>query len=331
MGRVYLDFDGKQWNRVEKSEFWMDSALLNKLDNIKMIQSKKWDGVIIVDGPERSGKSVLGMLCGWYLSNKKITITNFALGLSDVAQKIATIPDESVLILDEGSTIFSSKKTNSKLQKNLMEILDVVGQKRLIFIIILPCFFDLNKTIAVRRSKFLLHVYPDEDYNRGKYAFWGEKSKSKLYHFGKKNFDSYAFPHAEFLGEYPDFHPPFYEDYLVKIKQETLKKVLGNAIDVPKINYKLHNFQINFAGRIKELIPDIHVKTVAQIMDTTEKSVYEWIRAYKLWKEEQKAKEIIKITEDVSENNQMTTQDLKPFCKKGILDVEAKDLNTIGY
>jgi len=229
MSRVYLDLKNGKWNEVAKSDFWIDKYLLNKLKAVKKIQSKNWDSVILIDGMERSGKSVLGMLCGWYLSHGLMNENNFARGLEDCAKKIAELPDRSVLFVDEGSTIFGSKDTMGKQQKILMKILDVVGQKNLIFIICLPCVFDLNKTIAVRRSKFLLHVYPDIEYNRGKYAYWGENTKKKLYRIGKKDFDSYEYPRAEFVGQYFDFHPPFYEKYLKEVKMESLRQVLAHA------------------------------------------------------------------------------------------------------
>lgn len=293
MSRVYLDYDGKKWNEVEKSDFWIDKALLQKLDNLKKIQAKQWDGVFIVDGPERSGKSVLGMLCGWYLSDCKLTINNFALGLHDAASKIATLPEGSVLIMDEGSTIFSSRKSSDRMQKNLIEILDVVGQKNLFFIIILPCFFDLNKTIAARRSKFLLHVYPDDEYNRGRYAFWGEKVKSKLYIFGKKNFDSYGFPRAEFLGQYFEFHAPFYEEYLTKVKGETLKKVLANAITSKSTSRDMHAREVELAVKLQDKIEGISAKKIAEVFGVSEKTAYNWTEIYRIHKKEKEAKNYV--------------------------------------
>ena len=192
MVRVYLKFNGKKWEEVEKSNFWIDRFLLNDLIHLKTIQKDDWDGVILIDGKERSGKSKLAMIMGWFLSNTTLSENNFASGLTDASKKIAKLPDRSVLIVDEGSIVFSSKDSTKSEQKKLIKILDVVGQKNLIFIICLPCFFDLNKTIAVRRSLFLLHVYPDKNYKRGQFARFGERKKSMLYKHGKKNYDSYA-------------------------------------------------------------------------------------------------------------------------------------------
>lgn len=230
MARVYLDLVNGQWKEKESGDFWIDRYLKNKLDNLKMIQQKNWDGVIIIDGKERSGKSILGMICGWYLSNGNLGIGNFARGLNDAAKKISELPDRSILIMDEGSTVFSSKDSTTSAQKKLVKLLDVVGQKNMIFIVCLPCYFDLNKTIAVRRSLFLCHVYPDKSYNRGQYAFWGEKSKKTLYKWGKQHFDSYAHPPAEFVGQYPDFEPHFLQEYLDKVKKESLQEVMDDAL-----------------------------------------------------------------------------------------------------
>lgn len=234
MTQIYLKLVKGEWEEVLKSRFWIDLYLLIRLKNLKKIQGKGWDGVIIIDGKERSGKSILGMICAWFLSNGKMGIDNFARGLDDAANKIAKLPDGSILIMDEGSLVFSSKDSMSKAQKKLLKIMDVVGQKNMIFIICLPCYFDLNKTIAVRRSLFLLHVYPDKKYNRGRYAGWGERRKKELYIHGKRNFDSYAYPKADFKGMFMDFEPPFYKDYLEIVKKESLQEVLKDAQQTTK-------------------------------------------------------------------------------------------------
>lgn len=231
MVQCFLKLTKKGWKEVKHSDFWIDRPLLRRLEALRYIQKKNWDGVIIIDGKERSGKSVLGMIMGWYLTEGKMGINNFARGLEDAARKIATLPDRSVLMMDEGSLIFSSKDSTGSPQKKLIKLMDVVGQKNMIFIICLPCFFDLNKTIAVRRSLFLCHVYPDAKYNRGDYVFWGESKKKVLYQHGKKHFDSYAFPRAEFVGNFFNFEPPFYKDYINIVKKESLDEVMKDALN----------------------------------------------------------------------------------------------------
>jgi len=274
MVRVHLELKDNQWNEVETSKFWLHEELLIKLRNLEKIQKKGWDGVIIVDGKERSGKSKLAMTMGWYFSKGALTEKNFASGLNDAAEKIAELPDSSVIIVDEGSLMFSSKDSSTAKQKLLIKLLDVVGQKNLIFIICLPCFFDLNKTIAVRRSLFLLHVYPDMEYNRGRFVFFGESTKAKLYKFGKKNFDSYAYPQADFQGDYLDFTPPFYEQYLEIIKKKSLDEALTAAKgskhkvsmeDLPK-EVEL-GMKVNYMKRILERKPEITAELLSEVFN----------------------------------------------------------------
>jgi len=281
MVRVYLELKGNEWREVEKSDFWIDKLLLKKLKGLKKIQDEKWDGVIIIDGKERSGKSVLGMLIGWYLSKGKIGIQNFARGLEDAANKIANLPDKSVLIVDEGSLVFSSKDSQSGAQKKLIKLMDVVGQKNMIFIICLPCFFDLNKTVAVRRSLFLCHVSPGDEYKRGTFVYWGEKDKKKLYIFGKKNYDSYTYPSPTFpVGTYMDFEPPFYKEYLEIVKKESLEEVMREAQGGSvKNENKIIELEEIFYGWIKENC-DFSYEKLINIKNQPASTIKDRVKAY---------------------------------------------------
>lgn len=334
MGRVYLEFDGMNWREVETSNFWIDRALLTKLDNIKKIQRKDWDGLILIDGKERSGKSVLGMICGWYLSDCKLGKINYARGLEDCARKIADIPDRSVVVLDEASIVFSTKHSLDKRVKLLLDILDVVGQKNLVFIFCNPSFFDLNKTIATRRSLFLLHVYPNAEYERGQYAFWGEKAKAKLFRYGKKNFDSYDYPRAEFVGEFFQFEPPFYQEYLIQIKKETLNRVLLNAIEsVSDKSIKLYNYKVEMAGRINKYFHPTTIQ-LAHILNITHQSVSDYLNAYEKSQTRQKAVEKAGIGGDDDEFQGIKPTIIKTFPKSRLNNYgrtpEEEDPNLIG-
>lgn len=203
----------------------LHNMLRQKLDNIKKITKRKWDAVFIIDGNERCGKSTLGMTAAWYLSNGRITINNFAAGMQDAAEKIEKLPDGSILFVDEGSLVFNSKDSMTREAKKLQKVLDVVGQKNMIFIIVLPCFFDLNKNIATRRSKFLLHVYTGSDMIRGRFSYFSPNKKRHLYSLGKKNFGSYSKPKSDWLGGFEDFKLPFDEEY-IELKRKSLNEAL---------------------------------------------------------------------------------------------------------
>lgn len=212
---------------IKEHTFYMDDFLRKRLDILKHIVHKKnWDGVILLDGLERVGKSTLGITIGYYLADGNFTVNNICVDNEDAVRKIESFPDKSVLLVDEGSLVFSSRDAMKKEQKKLMKILNVVGQKNMIFIVVLPCFFDLNKQIAIRRSKFLLHCYADNNLQRGRFAYFGEDAKKKLYSVGKKNFDSYQYPKRSIneLGRFTDFNP-LGQEYI-----DTKRKSLFSAL-----------------------------------------------------------------------------------------------------
>ncbi len=205
-------------------EVSLDGYLKQKLDNIKMILEKNWDALIIIDGKERVGKSTLGITMAHYIY-PSFDENNIAVDSEDAVRKLEALPEKSVLMLDEGSMIFNSKDAMSRVQKKIIKILNVIGQKNMVFIIVLPSFFDLNKWIATDRARFLIHCYNDANLVRGRFVYWGTKKLRRLYEQGKKNFGSYAHPEGDFFGRFVDFKPTWYDTYL-KIKQETLISAL---------------------------------------------------------------------------------------------------------
>lgn len=227
--RKWLECPTKEWKEWEEKNniitINLHNRLREKLDNIKKIIKRKWDAVFVIDGNERIGKSTLGMTVAWYLTNAKLTINNFAAGMDDAAKKIEQLPDHSLLFVDEGSLVFNSKDSMTRESKKLQKILDVVGQKNMVFIIVLPTFFDLNKNIATRRSKFLLHVYTSSDMVRGRFSYFSPNKKRHLYSLGKKNFGSYNKPKSDWLGNFDDLKLPFHDEY-IELKKKSLHEAL---------------------------------------------------------------------------------------------------------
>jgi hypothetical protein len=210
------------WDEVPggtEGHIYLDGFLKKKLDMINAIKKKKWDCVFIIDGKERAGKSTLGFLCATYL-DPNFSLNQVASDATDALGKLESLPDRSVMMIDEGSLMFSSKDAMKNEQKQLIKVLNVIGQKYMVLIIVMPCFFDVAKYIAVNRSRFLLHVYTSKRLERGRFVYWGEQKKSKLYIYGKKNYNSYAYPQSDFKGRFYEYDP-FGEEYL-QLKRKSL-------------------------------------------------------------------------------------------------------------
>jgi len=199
----------------------VDTFFRQKLDNVKTLLKKKWDCVFLIDGIEGCGKSTLSFICAWYIADGEITMRNICEGTEDAVEKLQNLPNGSVLIIDEGSLMFSSKEVMRKEQRRLEKILQVIRQKCMCLIIVSPSFFNLNKYISVERSRFLLHVYTDPNLNRGRFCYFSQKKKRRLYSAGKKNFNSYEKPRSDFVSRFVKFELPFNEEYL-RLKQRSL-------------------------------------------------------------------------------------------------------------
>ena len=287
MDRIYYDEKEKNWLEVPMKDWRtfetenniltinLHHRLREKLDNIKKIVKRKWDAVFVIDGNERGGKSTLGMTAAWYLSNAKLTIDNFAAGMQDASEKIEKLPDGSILFVDEGSLVFNSKDSMTREAKKLQKILDVVGQKNMIFIIVLPCFFDLNKNVATRRSKFLLHVYTASDMQRGRFTYFGPNKKRHLYALGKKNFGSYTKPKADWLGNFDMFELPFNDEYIM-LKKKSLAEALAGDDGKGDGKIKLSLLRSMYVQRFMKAFSDrVSVKEMAQVLKMGEGTIRE--------------------------------------------------------
>lgn len=278
----------KKWRELEKgSEEYekkeikgykvirINKKLWFKVKNMIKIKATGWDSILLIDGMRRSGKSTLGKTIA-YLIDPDMTIKNIIAGLKDSFTALETIKENSVLMFDESSLSFSSKDAMKKAQGQLLKIIDVIGQKRLTLIFIIPSFFNLNRAIAVDHSLFLLHVYPDKTLKRGQFAYFGTKKKKFLYSIGKKNFNSYKKPQADFIGLFEDFIPTYEKEYL-ELKKDSLREALGlkgkDEKPLTEGDWRRH-----FIRRFVKNCPDIMKKDIARGFDVTPKTISECLK-----------------------------------------------------
>ncbi len=148
----------------------------------------------------------------------------------------------------------------------------------MVLIIVAPSFFDLNKYIAVHRSKCLLHVYT-KGFDRGYFAYFTEKRKRILHNEGKKRHNSYANPRALFRSRFIDFKPPFYAEY-IKTKERTLRLTLSEDT-MDKKDTSKGEMAMNMLENNENLI----VKDVAKAFSVSERTIFTWIKEHKKVKE----------------------------------------------
>lgn len=215
---------------VGKHTYTMNHYLKDNLDIAKKLNNQDWDNIWLVDGPEGSGKSVLALQMGYYL-DPTLDINRICFTPQEFKKAIIDAKKGQTIIFDEAFTGLSSSAAMSFINRMIVNLLAEIRQKRLFIFIVAPTFFDIQRYVAIWRSRALIHVYAPA-MKRGFFMFFNEGKKSRLYILGKKLYD-YSRPKSNFVACFPHFYPINEEEYRAK-KLESLK---GKDANTPKMKW----------------------------------------------------------------------------------------------
>ena len=115
----------------------------------------------------------------------------------------------------------------SLINRTLISMLAEIRQKNLFVFVVMPCFFDLDKYVALWRSRVLIHVYTD-GFKRGYFCFYNVDKKKELYMLGKK-FYAYGKPKCNFYGRFTDYYVIDETAYRLKKKNSLLEREKKSA------------------------------------------------------------------------------------------------------
>ncbi len=159
---------------------------------------------------------------------------NVVFDVENLMKRGHELPMNSVIVYDEGREGLDAKSTMMNINRTLENFFQECGVYNHFIIIVLPDFFSLNKNFACARSNFLINTYIDENYNRGYFSFFNEKSKEKLYEFGRRKlgtFARYGATQSNFYGKFTKWLP-FSKTEYDNLKREALKKKRLSKSDV---------------------------------------------------------------------------------------------------
>lgn len=222
---VPFTFNGK--------EYWIDPIVKSNLDVIKGMLKKDFDCTIVIDGPERAGKSTFGQTICAYL-DPTFNLDRVVFTPEEWERLIVKLDEFQANMFDEGAEGFYVRNAMADVNKRLNQIMMMVGQKNLITVIILPSFFDLDKYIAIWRSTILFHVMirfrPSRKWGvapvRGHFSYYNRKKKKVLYLYGKKGYNYNITPPTA-RGYF--FHNIILDDIKYRKKKwDSLKSVLSS-------------------------------------------------------------------------------------------------------
>ncbi len=200
-----------------------------ELDKVKKrVLTKDRDWVLVIDGEEGVGKSVLAQQVGKYL-DPNFGIRNIVFNSDEFLKKIKdpkTKPGTTI-VLDEAFSAASSRASLSEVNRAMIGVATEMRQKNLFVILCIPSFFDLDKYFALWRCRALFHLYfSDEDDRR--YIIFSKDQKKMLYLLGKKTY-SYSKPPSSFPPfKFPNFYTVDETDYRFKKANAFKKRTVSN-------------------------------------------------------------------------------------------------------
>lgn len=185
-------------------EYYMDGYLRHAFDTAKKEIKNDWDFVFVYDGIEGSGKSVKAQQDAFYC-DPTLTYEQYAFTPDEFKNAIHNAKQYQSVIYDEAHSGLNSRAAMTQVNKSLVSMLTEIRQKNLFVFIVLPTFFDLDKYVALWRSRALIHIYTSKSFQRGYFAFFNVDRKKTLYVLGKKLY-KYNAAKPNFIGRFTNHY-----------------------------------------------------------------------------------------------------------------------------
>ncbi len=207
---------------IKGKKLYIDGFLQSNLDKAKEIIRKDWDIVFVYDGYEGSGKSVKAMQDCFYFDNS-FNIDRICFDPREFTKAITNAKPYQAVLYDEAFTGLNARAAMSLINRTLVKMLAEIRQKRLFVGIVMPTFFDLDRYVALWRSRALIHVYMGKNFQRGFFMFFNMERKKQLYVLGKKYY-SYYKPTSNFKGRFTNAYVVDEVEYRKRKKDSLLKR-----------------------------------------------------------------------------------------------------------
>ncbi len=249
----------------------------------KLIKAVKndWDFKILIsgDGMTRTGKTTLATQTALYLDytfnmervifrGDKLIEKSLELG-KKYGKGIAIVYDEAKEGLD-------SKKAMNTYSQRITDYFSECGWMNQFLIIVLPEFFDLNKTVALNQSICLINCYTKHNFQRGYFGFYNRRSKRYLYIKGKKWHD-YSCQKPSFEGTFNKYFPLDIDTYN-KLKLENQRALKQDEAKAE------HGYEKRWRLKVQKIVQMMKEDNSYKPKDLINRIGIERSEAYKLFK-----------------------------------------------
>lgn len=200
--------------------------LYKNLIHIKQGIKKNFDGIILVDGMEGSGKSELAFQCALII-NENFCDKDIFYTVDQFEEWLENAKPGTAGVWDEFALAGLSADALSSLQILLIKKFVLIRKKRLFIALVVPYFFMLQRYFAISRTRALIHNYA-KGYDRGYFRFYNYEKKKKVYTTGYKHMDytmGKVFP--DFEGRNTAWSEYFLDDKIVQAKKDKAIEEIG--------------------------------------------------------------------------------------------------------
>lgn len=173
------------------TEYYLDKNLATAFHLFKTRYiAKDWDIITIIDGLERSGKSTLAHQLALFV-DPSYTLERTVFNPIEFERAVDKAKIGQAIVFDEAHMGLTRRSSQSVVTKTLINKLTVIGKKNLFIFVLLPSFYELDKYVAVHRSKLLITVRA-RGAERGYFDLYSGDAKRLRYLKGRKELDPAA-------------------------------------------------------------------------------------------------------------------------------------------
>lgn len=224
-----------------------DETLVRKLNVvIKRLKNTKQDCLILVTGPEGTGKSTITSIVVQYIAEKtgrifKPTCENVFF-LPDIMLKTALTTEKQIIWWDEAALAGLAKEWQRKINLKLSKMLMTGRKKRHLYVFCIPKFFRLSED-TVDRAKFMIRTYENKKGKLGNFCFYKGKAVKAMYNEWRKTkkvrYGHYAVAPYGFHGKFNDNLYDIIDENIYEAKKdEAIASILKDDTDKKDKNYK---------------------------------------------------------------------------------------------
>jgi hypothetical protein len=258
---------------VAGKKIYIDGYLKDNLDRAKEIIKQDWDIVFLYDGYEGCGKSVKAMQDCFYF-DQTFNMDRICFDPRQFTQAIRKAEPYQAVLYDEAFTGLNARAAMSLINRTLIKMLAEIRQKKLFVAIVMPTFFDLDRYVAIWRSRALIHVYMGKNFQRGYFMFFNMERKKQLYVLGKKYY-SYYKPDSNFKGRFTNTYVIDEKEYRKRKKDSLMKR--GTDEEEKLIEQQLSNRLLAKLANME----GITIRQKAEIMGIPEATFYYKLKNYR--------------------------------------------------